>query len=108
MDGEAKPEVLGETLDKLTADPALCATIPFPVTGITVTLHSAGDGQWDMITRSKTRGVIDVAKLDEDALMFRLSAANIVESIAADITAERAAPKLLTDLEELLAAEAQQ
>lgn len=107
MDGEARPEVLGETLEKLTANPELCATMTFPMTGVTVTLHSAGDGQWDMISRSKTRGVFDVSKLDEDSLLFRMSAIDTVERIAAEITAERAAPKLMVDLESMLSAEAQ-
>jgi hypothetical protein len=107
MDGDPKLESLEETLEKLTANPELCATLHFPVTGLALTLHSAGDGQWDMVSRSKTRGVFDVAKLDEESLMFRIAAADVVESIAGDITAERAAPQLVTDLEAMLA-EAQQ
>lgn len=107
MDGEAKLESLGETLEKLTADPELCATLVFPTTGITVTLHSAGEDQWDMITRSEVRGVFDVAKIDEESLMFRLAAADMVEKIATDIMTERATPKLMADLESMLAAEAQ-
>jgi len=107
MDGEPKLESLGETLEKLTADPELCATFVFPTTGLTLTLHSAGDGQWNMVSRTETRGVFDVAKLDEDSLMFRLAAADTVEEIAKDIMTERAAPKLLADLESMLAAEVQ-
>jgi hypothetical protein len=107
MDGEPQLEALGETLDKLTANPDLAASMVFPITGITVTLHSAGDGQWDMISRSERRGVFDVSKIDEDALLFRLSACDTVEKIAADITAERAAPKFADDVEAFLASQVQ-
>jgi hypothetical protein len=107
MDGDPKLESLGETLDKLTAHPELCATLTFPVTGLTLTLNSVGDGQWNMVAKSKTRGVFDVAKLDEETLRFRIAAADVVESIAGDITAERAAPKVVSDLEAMLSAEAQ-
>lgn len=107
MDGEARSEAIGETLENLTANPELCASITFPNTGITVTLHSAGDGQWNMISRSETRGVFDVAKLDEESLLFRLGAIDAVGRIAAEIMAERAAPKLMGDLEAMLSAEAQ-
>jgi len=107
MDGEPKLEAIGETLEKLAANPEMCASMVFPTTGITVTIHSAGDGQWDMISRSQTRGVFDVAKLDEDSLLFRLSACDTVEQIATDITAERAAPKLASDVEAFLASQVQ-
>lgn len=106
MDGEASLEPIGDTLEKLKADPEICASIDFPAIGITITVHSAGDGEWDMITRCPRRGVIDVAKVDEDDLLFRLGAANAISSIASDARSAHAGPKLVSDVETFLASQA--
>ncbi len=108
MDGEVTMEPIGVTLERLAANPDECAILPFPALRLELVLHSAGDGEWDMITRSKTRGVIDVSRLNEERLLFRMKAAVMVEGIALEAkarTAAAAAPKLVSDVEEFLASQ---
>lgn len=102
MDGESKLETYAETLSNLTADPELAATIEFPTTGIAVTLHSAGDGEWHMICRSEKRGVFSVDRLPEERMLWRLGAVDAMEKLAQDLLSRSQGPKLVSDVEAYL------
>ena len=102
--GEVTMEPIGDTLARLAANPDECAVFPFPASGLQVVLHSAGDGEWDMITRTQTH-IISMDKVTEDSLLFRLEAATTMEEIVGEIKARKAAPDLVTDVEAFLASQ---
>lgn len=97
---------IGETLEFLTANPTRCSKALFPAMGITLVIHSAGDGQWDLITESDRRGVIDVTQISEEELLRRMAAAVSLDNFVSGMRARIHGPRLVSDVEAHLAREA--